>query len=754
MAKLPVGKLSVIIPTYNREATIYSSVTAYIKTLVTNCESLRVSIEFIVIDDGSIDGTAQILNTQLIAANNVLVESLPNNLGPGPARNAGLRRASGDWVWFLDDDDELHQDSVLPLIKTLIEADETCDVIAHSLSRSYTDDLERNRLQVGRRVLMFQEKQEIFNYIVRRSLLDAHQIKFSSGVHEDIRFVFDIIRHSKKLVILAESVIDKRCTVGAITSSMNTERISGYIQAFNEIVCSEQGCEKGAEFYEKKRLFEQILGVILYLINKESDEVALGLLRYLAGCSLGKDSWSNYVEKISIVDSNATNFKYAGSIWRQNQGGDFKSQLNRLQYVFQTRLSCRDLDSSLFLGPDEIRACCKRFFVGTERKGDVVLQSATEGIGIREIQAAKDELISRINADDASECDGCPYLERRPVATSSISYISLENFSYCNMRCTYCSPKYYGGTEARYNAANIIAKLTTTSGALADSCHVVWGGGEPTLSQHFNSINQSLISASQVDKVRVLTNSLRHSPSLEAALSDPKFQIVTSIDAGTQPLFKKIRGRGQLTNVLENLQAYYKVLDDKRRLTVKYILASNNYHSGELQAFVSGVQTAGLMGAIFQISCDFTEAGASEEKVSAMYELAVRLYMAGASTVFFDDLIRDRLTVTSYISNCVREHIQEHGLDQQFILTPESNDQVVLWGRGLQAEWYLAQTRSGCSGRILGVVANLDQLRDFSQISDNSSLYIYPSGVQSMYEIIKAIDYSGFGQRIYRGVIL
>tara|TARA_R110001592_G_C13182011_1_gene751050 strand:+ start:1925 stop:4102 length:2178 start_codon:yes stop_codon:yes gene_type:complete len=724
------------------------------EALIGPCESLGLAVEFIIVDDASTDGTAHILETQLKNQKNVVVLNQPNNLGPGPARNAGLLRASGDWVWFLDDDDELLQSSLLSLLKTLVELDEHCEVLAHSLNRSYTKDLDESRLQVGRRVLMFQEKQEVFNYLVRRSLLEAHKIKFSSGYHEDIRFVFDIIRYSRGLAVLTEAVVHKQWTPGAITSTMNAARTAGYIQAFNEIIRIGQSSEQSSVFYEEKRLFEQVLGVILYLINKEDDDEALSLLDHLSAISSSDDSWSKYVNDIPIIASTATNFKYAGSIWRQKKDGDLKSQLSSLRQVFQTRLSCRDLDSSLFLGPDEIRACCKRFFVGTERKGDVVLLDAAEDIGIQEIQASKDDLISRINANDANECSGCPYIERRPTVTSGISYISLENFSYCNMRCTYCSPKYYGGTEASYNAAEIIAKLVDTPGGLDESCHVVWGGGEPTLSQHFDAINQSLVNVPQVYKIRVLSNSLRYSPSLESVLSDPKFHIVTSIDAGSQSLFQEIRGRGKLTDVLENLQAYYKALKDKRRLTVKYILLANNHQSDELQTFVSEVQAAGLMDAMFQVSCDFTEVGASKERVCAMYELAVRLYMAGAKTVFFDDLIRDRLELTSDIADYVRKHMHAYGLDLQFILTPESDEQVVLWGMGMQSEWYLEKTTSGCSGNILGVVGDQDQFRALGHIAEKPQVRIFPSGVQSMYEIIQTIEASGLGQRIYKGVIL
>ena len=109
---------------------------------------------------------------------------------------------------------------------------------------------------------------------------------------------------------------------------------------------------------------------------------------------------------------------------------------SELKTIFSSRLSCKDLDSSLFLGPNEIRACCKRFFVNGEQKGDVVLLEANPEITLSDINEAREDLIARINREEAPECEGCPYIERQKKPEIKINYISLENFAYCNMCCT------------------------------------------------------------------------------------------------------------------------------------------------------------------------------------------------------------------------------------------------------------------------------------------------------------------------------
>ncbi|MCX4172736.1 MULTISPECIES: glycosyltransferase family 2 protein [Paraburkholderia] len=89
--------ISVVIPTYNREATIARAVESALKQTWTD-------IEVIVIDDGSTDGTQEVVG----AINDPRVRYLRNdrNLRGGASRNKGGRLARGEYIAFLDSDDE------------------------------------------------------------------------------------------------------------------------------------------------------------------------------------------------------------------------------------------------------------------------------------------------------------------------------------------------------------------------------------------------------------------------------------------------------------------------------------------------------------------------------------------------------------------------------------------------------------------------------------------------------------------------
>lgn len=86
--------LSVVIPTYNRASLLPAAI-------VSVREQRHPALELIVVDDGSTDTTQALLR----ARNDVDVVIHQRNAGPAAARNAGIRRARGEWIGFLDSDD-------------------------------------------------------------------------------------------------------------------------------------------------------------------------------------------------------------------------------------------------------------------------------------------------------------------------------------------------------------------------------------------------------------------------------------------------------------------------------------------------------------------------------------------------------------------------------------------------------------------------------------------------------------------------
>lgn len=94
MAKIPL--ISVIMPTYNAITTINGSLESIKKQTYKN-------YEIIVVDDGSFDGT-----TDLLKKMNDVNLFMQSNQGVSVARNKGVQEAKGDLIAFLDSDDLWH----------------------------------------------------------------------------------------------------------------------------------------------------------------------------------------------------------------------------------------------------------------------------------------------------------------------------------------------------------------------------------------------------------------------------------------------------------------------------------------------------------------------------------------------------------------------------------------------------------------------------------------------------------------------
>jgi hypothetical protein len=105
------GLISVIMPSYNAERFLTEAVASVLAQSYGN-------VELIVVDDGSSDGSKRMLSAY--GGRITLIEQA--NRGPYPARNAGLLRARGEFIAFLDADDYWLPKTLATLHGALVEA--------------------------------------------------------------------------------------------------------------------------------------------------------------------------------------------------------------------------------------------------------------------------------------------------------------------------------------------------------------------------------------------------------------------------------------------------------------------------------------------------------------------------------------------------------------------------------------------------------------------------------------------------------
>lgn len=101
--------ISVIVPAFNVESTI-------IRTLDSILAQTYSEIEVIVVDDGSADETGKVIDIYASQHKQVMVTHTKNQ-GVTAARLAGVTQASGEWIGFVDGDDEIESDMYELLLK-------------------------------------------------------------------------------------------------------------------------------------------------------------------------------------------------------------------------------------------------------------------------------------------------------------------------------------------------------------------------------------------------------------------------------------------------------------------------------------------------------------------------------------------------------------------------------------------------------------------------------------------------------------
>lgn len=183
-------KISVIIPVYNTEKYLETSVRSVMEQTYRN-------LEIICVNDGSTDGSLKILEKLKAEDERIMIVDKENG-GLGDARNAGLKRAGSEWISFIDSDDTFRKDTFEIASKAMacnpdmihfgieiVTEDETYE--KHDGNGYYTvpysglmDLNDKDRLKLD-----FSACNKIF----RKSVLDKYDIHFEKIHYEDYPFV-------------------------------------------------------------------------------------------------------------------------------------------------------------------------------------------------------------------------------------------------------------------------------------------------------------------------------------------------------------------------------------------------------------------------------------------------------------------------------------------------------------------------------------------------------------------------------------
>lgn len=224
-------KVSVIIPVYNVAPVVEQSLKSALNQTYSN-------IEYIIVNDCSTDNSMDVVNRviseeQYIGKEVHIIEH-ETNKGLSAARNSGMSRASGEYVFFMDSDDVIVQDCIETQVDTIerYDADMTdfcLNVIGgRNIFREVTvecciSDKEEIMASFFRGKMHF----SAWNKLVKKSLLDQYAVKFEEGlIYEDWVWTFQLLPHLNSIVFSPRKTYNYIIRPNSITTaSVSTDKV-------------------------------------------------------------------------------------------------------------------------------------------------------------------------------------------------------------------------------------------------------------------------------------------------------------------------------------------------------------------------------------------------------------------------------------------------------------------------------------------------------------------------------------------------
>ena len=223
--------ISIIVPIYNNEPYLARCINSLLNQTYKNTEIL-------LIDDGSYDNSLSICKKYAKKDSRIKVWH-QEYLGVSEARNKGVELATGEFIIFLDGDDEAHPDYVQKLYDTLVE--NNLDIAAACLLRvkngkPVNQDEVTDRLQLfdGTNIQMKTFERNRYFYMVvcgklfKKKLFEG--LKFPKGrINEDESLIYKLYWKSKKIGFIDDYLYLYHYNGDSITEKKyNIHRLDGF----------------------------------------------------------------------------------------------------------------------------------------------------------------------------------------------------------------------------------------------------------------------------------------------------------------------------------------------------------------------------------------------------------------------------------------------------------------------------------------------------------------------------------------------
>ena len=212
-------ELSIIVPIYNKENTI-----KYFLDSIKVQKYLE-KIEFIFIDDGSIDNSMKVLKNELKDSKLNYVIYQQENLGVSSARNKGLMKAKGEFIGFLDADDSVTLNYTFEIFKNLeknkriemlwfgynvFNRENEYVILREEYKKRYKYDFNKDSKKVLKKYLSGKISMSICSSIYKKSIINKEKVFFNEKYKygEDQEFVIKYLLKAKDILCIPKELFN------------------------------------------------------------------------------------------------------------------------------------------------------------------------------------------------------------------------------------------------------------------------------------------------------------------------------------------------------------------------------------------------------------------------------------------------------------------------------------------------------------------------------------------------------------------
>lgn len=279
-------KVSVVIPVYNVKPYLERCVNSVLRQTYKD-------LEIILVDDGSTDGSGELCDK--IALSDKLIRVIhQENQGLSGARNTGIQNAKGEYIIFMDSDDEWLLDNGLE--KLLMKTDSTIDIIVFKHVDIWKNDRKTYLKEYDvENISRLSNAQSVFSHLVltqqfqmsacfllvRRKLLLSNNIFFPIGfVSEDIFWSMHLWQHVRKVIVTNLYFYGYYHRGDSISTSVSIRTYYSYDKIFTywKKQCLE-GCVNAMPIISYLANMWVNRGYVYYLLPKVDKPEALAILK-------------------------------------------------------------------------------------------------------------------------------------------------------------------------------------------------------------------------------------------------------------------------------------------------------------------------------------------------------------------------------------------------------------------------------------------------------------------------------------------